>query len=163
MEILNRREMFLGLAAMAAGMAAAEGQAAEGQAVAGQAGGENVLSTSRCYQFDELPVKKSTNGGASRAVVTGVLATGEAVEVHETVLPPGQMPHPPHKHRNSEFIFIREGTVEYYHDDKTELVGPGSIIFNASNVMHGMKNVGTVNAQYFVIAVGRVSVGATPV
>ncbi len=73
------------------------------------------------------------------------------------MLPPGQMPHPPHKHRNSEFIFIREGNVEYYHDDKTERVGPGGVIFNASNQMHGMKNVGSVDAQYFVIAVGRVT------
>ncbi len=153
MENVNRRDVFLGLAAMAAGLATAEGQAA----------GENVLSTSRSYQFDELKVNKSANGGASRPVVTGVLATGERVEVHETVLPPGQMPHPPHKHRNSEFIFIREGTVEYYHDDKTERVGPGGVIFNASNQMHGMKNVGTVDAQYFVIAVGRVTAAPMPV
>ncbi len=74
MENVNRRDVFLGLAAMAAGLATAEGQAA----------GEDVLSTSRSYQFDELKVNQSANGGASRPVVTGVLATGERVEVHET-------------------------------------------------------------------------------
>ena len=145
MENLDRRDVFLGLAALIAG--------------AGVAGGQEpkVLATSQAYPFDQLPVKKSANGGASRAVVTGVLPTGEAVEVHETVLPPGQMPHPPHKHRNSEFIMIREGTVEFYHDGKTEQIGPGGIMFNASNQMHSMKNTGTVDAQYFVVAIGRVT------
>jgi uncharacterized cupin superfamily protein len=144
MENLDRRDVFLGLAAMMAGIGSGSGQEA------------NVLSTSQTYPFDQLPVKKNANGGISRAVVTGVLATGESVEVHETMLPPGQMPHPPHKHRNSEFVMIREGEVEFYHDGKTERVGPGGIMFNASNQMHGMKNIGTVDAQYFVVAIGRV-------
>ncbi len=48
MENVNRRDVFLGLAAMAAGLATAEGQGA----------GEDVLSTSRSYQFDELKVNQ---------------------------------------------------------------------------------------------------------
>jgi len=138
--------MLLGLAAMmAAGVVEAKGQAA----------GEKVLAQSQAFPFDELPVKKSANGGASRAVVQGVLPTGELVEMHETTLPPGQMPHPAHKHRHSEFMMIRQGTIEFDNNGTPQRVGPGGVVFAASNVMHGLKNVGTADALYFVIAIGR--------
>jgi quercetin dioxygenase-like cupin family protein len=151
MKNLNRRDLCVALSAFAA----MGGVAAEAQ-TAGPAG-ENVLSHSETFPFDKLPVKHSANGGASRAVVQGVLATGEAVELHETTLPPGQMPHPPHKHRHSEFMMVREGLLEFDNDGKPERVGPGGVIFAASNVMHGLKNVGDVNANYFVIGIGRES------
>jgi len=155
MENLNRRDVFLAMAAMAAaGVVDAEAQLA--------VPGEKMLTESRAWTFNELPVTKSANGGASRAVVTGVLATGELVEMHETTLPPGQMPHPAHKHRHSEFMMVREGQLEFYNEGKPERVGPGGVIFAASNVMHGLKNVGDVNANYFVIAIGRES-GTMPV
>jgi quercetin dioxygenase-like cupin family protein len=159
MKNLNRRDLCVALSAFAAmGGAAVEAQVAGTQAPSG----ENVLSHSETFPFDKLPVKHSANGGASRAVVHGVLATGEAVEMHETTLPPGQMPHPPHKHRHSEFMMVREGELEFDNDGKPERVGPGGVIFAASEVMHGLKNVGDVNANYFVIAIGKES-GAMPV
>jgi quercetin dioxygenase-like cupin family protein len=156
MKSLNRRDLCVALSAFAAmGSVTAEGQA-PGPA------GQNVLSHSATFPFDKLVVKHSANGGASRAVVQGVLATGESVELHETTLPPGQMPHPPHKHRHSEFMMVREGELEFDNDGKPERVGPGGVIFAASEVMHGLKNVGDVNANYFVIAIGRES-GTMPV
>jgi quercetin dioxygenase-like cupin family protein len=151
MKNLNRRDVFLGLSAMAAmGVVTAEGQTTA-------LPGEKVLSHSETFPFDKLPVKKTANGGASRAVVQGVLTTGEIVEMHETTLPPGQMPHPPHKHRHSEFMMVREGLLEFDNDGTPARVGPGGVIFAASDVMHGLKNVGDVDANYFVIAIGRES------
>jgi quercetin dioxygenase-like cupin family protein len=159
MKNLNRRDLCVALSAFAA----MGGVAVEGQMTGTQGpSGENVLSHSETFPFDKLPVKHSANGGASRAVVQGVLATGEAVELHETTLPPGQMPHPPHKHRHSEFMMVREGELEFDNDGKPERVGPGGVIFAASEVMHGLKNVGDVNANYFVIAIGKES-GTMPV
>jgi quercetin dioxygenase-like cupin family protein len=150
MNNLNRRELCIALSALAAvGTLSQDGEA--------QARSNDVLSQSKTWTFDSLPVKHNANGGASRAVVQGVLATGEAVEVHETTLPAGQMPHPAHKHRHSEFMFIREGDLEFDNDGKKERVGPGGVVFAASNVMHGLKNVGTTPANYFVIAIGRES------
>ena len=155
MKNFNRRDLCIALSALAAaGSLTQHGEA--------QAKSNEVLSQSHTWTFESLPVKQSANGGASRAVVHGVLATGETVEVHETTLPPGQMPHPAHKHRHSEFMFIREGDLEFDNDGTKERVGPGGVIFAASNVMHGLKNIGATSANYFVIAIGRESI-ATPV
>jgi len=147
--------MFLGLAALAA--------TADAQVIVPHVAGEKMLDQSASWTYDSLPVTKNANGGESRPVVEGILATGEVVGVHETVLPPGQMPHPPHKHRNSEFVFLKEGLVEFYHDDKTERIGPGGVMFNASNKMHGLKNIGMTDARYFVIEISRSTNGVTPV
>ena len=164
MNPINRRELCAALSSFAAlAVAAGEGQspaqAQDNMAIPpppGPAGGR-VLSTQRTFRFDELPVVKNANG-ETRAVTRGTLPTGEAVELHETTLLPGHMPHPPHQHRHSEFMLVREGTLEFDNDGKPERVGPGGVMFAASNVMHGLKNVGETTANYFVIAIGRDSV-----
>jgi quercetin dioxygenase-like cupin family protein len=152
MKNINRRDLCVALSAIAAmGTVSAEAQTPKAAIE------ELVLAHSEIFPFDKLPVKPSANGGAERAVLHGLLPTGEFVESHETTLPPGQMPHPPHRHPHSEFVMIREGKIEVTTDGKTGIIGPGSVIFTASNVMHGMKNIGDTPANYFVVAIGRQS------
>jgi mannose-6-phosphate isomerase-like protein (cupin superfamily) len=143
---MTRREMCLLLpaAAMLPGVAAP-------LAVAGEQ--DNSL-TSGSYSFEKLTVKTSPSGAQTRAIFKGKLATGESIETHATTLPPGAMPHPPHHHVHSEMFFMREGTLELTVNGKTYPLGPGGIGFVRSNEEHGVKNVGTTPANYFVVAVG---------
>jgi quercetin dioxygenase-like cupin family protein len=144
---VNRRDVFAGVAALAA-LAALTQVGAEAQS------STPSLVHSQLFSFDALPVKQSANGGASRAVVQGMLATGEFVEVHETTLPAGQMPHPPHRHTHSEFLLIRNGKLEVTSDGQHGIVEAGGVIFTASGVLHGLKNIGEDTANYFVVAIG---------
>jgi quercetin dioxygenase-like cupin family protein len=146
MDSMNRRDVLAGLAALAAvGAATADAQATNG------------LDKSKVFRFSDMEQKPSANGGWSRAVVKGTLATGEFVEVHETMLPAGQMPHPPHKHPNSEFVLLREGEAQYWPDGipDPKPVRPGDVIFSASNTIHGMKNVSDKPAIYYVVSVSK--------
>lgn len=117
-----------------------------------QAGQESSLP-SAMYLFDNLPIRKPNNAQI-RDVLKGKLATGESLEVHQTTLPPGGAPHPPHHHVHSEMWLIREGTVEITVNGTSSHLGPGSVGFVKSNDEHGIKNVGTTPATYFVVAIG---------
>jgi len=105
------------------------------------------------YPFQKLVVHTS-NTTEIRSVLKGKLATGESLEVHETTLPPGAMPHPPHRHEHSEMWLIREGTVEITVNGISNRIGAGSVGFVRSNDEHDIKNVGPTPATYFVVAVG---------
>jgi quercetin dioxygenase-like cupin family protein len=113
---------------------------------------QNALP-SAVYPFDKLPVQ-TTNDAQFRNVLKGQLATGESLEVHETTLPPGGAPHPPHHHVHSEMWLIREGTVELTVNGTNHRLGPGSVGFVHSNDEHGIKNAGATPATYFVVAIG---------
>ena len=94
---------------------------------------------------------KATAVGEVRSFFTMRTATLDQLEVHETMLNPGKMPHEPHKHPNEEMLVIRQGTLEALVKGEWKRVGPGSVIFNASNQLHGLKNVGNEPAVYTVI------------
>ncbi|MGC1650558.1 MAG: cupin domain-containing protein [Candidatus Sulfotelmatobacter sp.] len=97
---------------------------------------------------------RTVSGAEIRPVLKGKLATAESLEVHETTLPPGTMPHAPHHHMHSEMWLIREGTVQLTINGTSHVIGQGSVGFVHSNDEHGIKNVGTTPATYFVVAVG---------
>src|SRR5260370_39352127 len=97
MKNLNRRDLCVALSAFAAmGSVSAEAQTPMTPAQSG----EKSLSTPQAFPFDSLQAKKTENG-VTRPVIQGVLPTGEAVELHETKLPPRQMPQRERKQRHA--------------------------------------------------------------
>lgn len=140
----TRRDLCLALTAMASLGLKAQAQSPD----------DPQLTHSQLFPYDTLPVSHSANGGASRAVVHGTLATGEFIEVHETTLPAGQMPHQPHRHTHSELLLIRDGKLEVLSDNQRGIVEAGGVIFTASGVLHSLKNIGDTPANYFVVAIG---------
>jgi len=100
--------------------------------------------------WEEILAKVPAGGRASQ-VFRDPTATLDELEMHVTFLPAGQSPHPPHKHPDEEVVIIKEGTVDVMVNGETKRLGPGAVIFQAANQMHGLKNVGTTTAVYHVI------------
>ena len=113
-----------------------------------------ILAQSKVFNLDQLPARTMPNGGKSWDVLRGTLVTGETVAVHESTQPAGLPPNPQHKIDHSEFVFVREGTIEFQYDGKTERVGAGGVIFVAPGTMHTARNTGDGPASYFVISIG---------
>ncbi len=102
------------------------------------------------FDWDKMTVTK-TDVGEVRSLYRGPTATLDELEMHVTTLNPATTSHPPHQHVNEELVIIREGTVETLSGGKWVRLGPGSVIFNASNSLHGLRNVGTTPAVYHVV------------
>ncbi len=119
-----------------------------------QAGVSQPLAQAQAFSFDKLAAKRTANGGESRSIVSGTLATGEAVALHESIQPVGAEPNPAHRIEHTEFIVVIAGTIEFDHDGHAETVGAGSVLFVAPGTLHALRNVGKVPAQYCVIAIG---------
>ena len=119
------------------------------------AGAQSKNLPAKTYRHEDLAVRDNPNGNKSRAILDGESHTGYPVEIHETELAPGNMPHAAHKHEHIEVMLLREGTLEVTIDGAVSTLSPGSVAFLASNSFHGWKNVGTTRASYFVMALGR--------
>lgn len=136
--MVTRRDLFVALIAML-GTAGAYAVADHGP-----------VMSSAAFDWNGIPAK-STDVGSVRSFFKARTPTLEELEVHVTTLDPGKSPHPPHRHPNEEMLIIRQGTVEVLVDGDWKRVGPGSVVFFASNHLHGLRNVGAGPAIYHVI------------
>jgi quercetin dioxygenase-like cupin family protein len=96
-------------------------------------------------------IEGAAGKGNSRPIFRAPTATLDELEMHVTHLPAGKEPHPPHKHPEEELVILKEGTLEALQDGKTKRLGPGSVLFQASNQVHGVRNVGDGPATYYVV------------
>ncbi len=138
---MTRREMSflaLGLTAGAIATVFAQGSAAPAQLASG------------VYALESLPVEK-TASGERRAIFDARTATVDRLETHITTVNTGNASHAAHRHPDEELVFVREGVVEATINGVTSKAPAGSVIFFASNDLHGMRNAGDTQASYFVL------------
>lgn len=136
--MITRRDMIVALVATAATLGVVTAQT------------QKTVMRSALFEWNTVPAKQ-TSVGAARQFFRSPTATLDELELHVTTLNPGLSSHAPHKHPNEELVIIKEGTVEALVNGEWRKAGPGSVIFNASNELHALKNVGTTPATYHVI------------
>ncbi|MES2440215.1 MAG: family 16 glycoside hydrolase [Verrucomicrobiota bacterium] len=105
---------------------------------------------SKIFDWAQLPVRSSARGEL-RQVCRAATATLDELECHVTTLKVGEQAHPPHQHPDEELIIVKEGTVESLVNGELKTVGPGSVIFQAANQPHSIRNAGDTPAIYHVI------------
>jgi len=92
-----------------------------------------------------------TKTGQRREVFDAPTATLDKLHGHITTLNPGENTGPLHRHPQEELVIVKEGTIEVNIDGRTQVVGPGSVIFFAVNENENMTNVGKMPATYLVL------------
>lgn len=114
---------------------------------------------SAVFDWSKIEVK-ATKSGERRQFFHAPTATLDELTCHVTTLNKGEVAHAPHQHPEEELVVVKEGTIEVVQGGVTNRVGAGSVIFHASNIMHGMRNVGDGVASYHVFK--WISPGAKP-
>jgi mannose-6-phosphate isomerase-like protein (cupin superfamily) len=120
--------------------------------------GEGTMGAARAIPLEEMAKRTLANGGESLVIAHGTLATGESVNLHQSMQPAGAPANAAHVIQHSEFILVREGELEFQHEVAgkmvSEKVGPGGVVYVAFGTKHALKNVGSVPVRYFVVAIG---------
>ena len=113
--------------------------------------GKPVMHSS-VFNWADLKVVP-TKVGEKRSVFDNPTLALANLECHISTLNPGEFAHPPHRHPDEEIIILKEGTLAAFQVDHTNIVKAGGIIFEASNELHNMQNVGTTPATYYVFRI----------
>jgi XRE family transcriptional regulator, regulator of sulfur utilization len=137
--MITRREIAMALAGAAVALA--------GTAVVPA---RTAVQGSTVFDWNTMTAQP-TKVGAVRRLCQVPTATLDELEMHITTLNPGATSHAPHKHPDEELLIVKEGTVESLVNGEHRRLGPGSVIFQASNELHGIRNVGDGPATYHVI------------
>ena len=141
--MFTRRDGLVALVAAALTAALTAG----GLALAQQA---EAVGKSWAIDWSSVPAK-TTNVGTLRTFFKGPTATLADLDVHVTTLNPGAWSHQPHKHPNEEMLIIKEGTVTVLINGEWKTVGPGSVVYLASNVPHAARNDSGAPVTYTVV------------
>lgn len=158
MKTVDRRH-FCSLVAFGGMTAAHEALFAQSEpATSGSSSGATgTLGPARVLSLEKLEERKTATG-AVWSVVHGTLATGETVNLHESMQNAGAPAVQLHTIQHTEFLVPLEGEVEFRHETGgqvvTERAKPGDVIYIPLGTRHAVHNAGTVPARYVVMGIG---------
>jgi quercetin dioxygenase-like cupin family protein len=109
-----------------------------------------TLLDSTAWKWPDIAAR-DTDVGQYRHVVRQPTRTLDELEMHITTLKPRTSSHAPHTHPNEELVIVKEGTLQAHVNGEEIVVGPGSVLFFASNQPHAVQNIGDSPATYHVI------------
>lgn len=109
----------------------------------GKANGESFM-----VDWKDLEMKKNERGGR-RDFFNRPTSTCQKYEMHVTTLNEGLPSHPPHTHAEEEIILMISGNGTMEIAGKYYNTAPGDLVFVASNELHGIKNTGKGQCEYF--------------
>jgi (S)-ureidoglycine aminohydrolase len=98
-------------------------------------------------------VPRDDGKGGTRSFFTRSTVMGRRLELHSTLLEPGQSSHTPHHHRAEELVVILHANAEMYlgpeeTGGRTKKATDGDIIYLVSNEYHALGNPGNEPALY---------------
>lgn len=100
--------------------------------------------------WNKLTFKLAEKGG-TRSYFDRPTAMAKRFEIHVTTLKEGFISHPAHTHEAEEIILVLQGNVNMLIGEKSYKAKAGDLLYVNSNVLHGLKNHGTVECSYYAI------------
>ena len=119
---------------------------------------EPLLEDCKALPYEGLPTRTSEGSAVTRQMMEGQIPGASIIEIHETTLEAGKMPHPAHRHPHAELLLVRSGMIEFQSDAPPVRVTAGGMAYCAPNKLHGFRNAGDGPAEYFVVKIGNESV-----
>lgn len=106
---------------------------------------QSVLLDSRQARLEQHPF------GDLRIYFEGSTPGLKSLVAGSLLLKPGQQPHPPHTHPDEEIMVITEGSGQISMNGKSSSVGPGAVMYVASNYLHGVLNTGHTPLLFYYV------------
>jgi quercetin dioxygenase-like cupin family protein len=156
-ELVQSLPLLTLLPSLAAGTGEAQVSAQKGPYVQ-QTCKEPLLTECRAFPYEGLPTRRSEDGAVTRQIMEGQIPGLPIIEIHETTLEAGAMPHAAHRHPHAELLLVRTGTIEFQSDAPPTRVTAGGMAYCAPDKLHGFRNIGDGPAEYFIVKIGNESV-----
>ena len=99
-------------------------------------------------EWDKIKFNPHDRGGV-RNYFNRATAMSKRFEMHVTTLNAGLKSHDPHTHRAAEIILMIEGNTEFQIGQNFFTAKGGDLYFVESNLLHGIRNIGTKPCMYF--------------